>query len=188
MDATLVELESFDERLCFDLRISQFPFLPPPIRVDYFLASQQLSTMAALLETHCPTLKLVARGKVRDIYEVPNHPEALLFVATDRVSAFDVSMLNVSSPHALLLALLLTVRFLNREFPTRANCSRRFPSSSSTSSRTLRQRSTFPITLSPPKSTKCPSKFKSTRRSWTGELSGSSGRRYYRWKLLYEDI
>ncbi|KAI5477794.1 phosphoribosylaminoimidazolesuccinocarboxamide synthase [Pseudohyphozyma bogoriensis] len=48
----------------------------------------------ALVQTDCPTLKLVARGKVRDIYEVPNHPEALLFVATDRVSAFDVIMKN----------------------------------------------------------------------------------------------
>lgn len=50
----------------------------------------------ALLHTHCPTLTLIATGKVRDIYAVPGHPEALLFVATDRVSAFDVSMLNVS--------------------------------------------------------------------------------------------
>jgi phosphoribosylaminoimidazole-succinocarboxamide synthase len=51
----------------------------------------------ALILTDCPTLTLIARGKVRDIYEVPNHPEALLFVATDRVSAFDVGMKNVSS-------------------------------------------------------------------------------------------
>lgn len=51
----------------------------------------------ALLNTDCPTLKLIARGKVRDIYEVPGHAEALLFVATDRVSAFDVIMKNVSS-------------------------------------------------------------------------------------------
>lgn len=51
----------------------------------------------ALLQTDCPTLNLVARGKVRDIYEVPNHPEALLFVATDRVSAFDVIMKNVGA-------------------------------------------------------------------------------------------
>ncbi|KAK4699988.1 phosphoribosylaminoimidazole-succinocarboxamide synthase, partial [Phenoliferia sp. Uapishka_3] len=50
--------------------------------------------MAALTQTDCPTLKLVARGKVRDIYEVPGHADALLFVATDRVSAFDVGMQN----------------------------------------------------------------------------------------------
>jgi len=34
-------------------------------------------------------LPLVARGKVRDIYNLPSHPEALLFIASDRISAFD---------------------------------------------------------------------------------------------------
>lgn len=37
-------------------------------------------------------LPLVARGKVRDIYEVDS--ETLLFVATDRISAYDVIMTN----------------------------------------------------------------------------------------------
>ncbi|MGH7456571.1 MAG: phosphoribosylaminoimidazolesuccinocarboxamide synthase [bacterium] len=37
--------------------------------------------------TDFPTLKLIKRGKVRDIYEVGNY---LLIVATDRLSAFDV--------------------------------------------------------------------------------------------------
>jgi phosphoribosylaminoimidazole-succinocarboxamide synthase len=46
--------------------------------------------MSALLETNCPDLKLVARGKVRDIYDV--NEESLLFVATDRISAYDVIM------------------------------------------------------------------------------------------------
>src|SRR6185312_447657 len=40
----------------------------------------------ALLETNLPTLKLYARGKVRDIYLVGDD---LLFIATDRISAFD---------------------------------------------------------------------------------------------------
>lgn len=40
----------------------------------------------ALLETNFPTLKLHARGKVRDIYIVDDN---LLLVATDRISAFD---------------------------------------------------------------------------------------------------
>lgn len=48
-------------------------------------------TDAALLQTTCPKLKLLARGKVRDIYELE---QGLLFVATDRVSAFDVIMTN----------------------------------------------------------------------------------------------
>ncbi|KAI8365955.1 phosphoribosylaminoimidazole-succinocarboxamide synthase [Radiomyces spectabilis] len=46
----------------------------------------------ALLNSDCPDLKLVARGKVRDLYEVDDN--SLLFVATDRISAFDVIMDN----------------------------------------------------------------------------------------------
>ncbi|KAJ3260121.1 hypothetical protein HK103_001197 [Boothiomyces macroporosus] len=46
--------------------------------------------MSAVLKTDCPDLKLIARGKVRDVYEVDEH--SLLFVATDRISAFDVVM------------------------------------------------------------------------------------------------
>jgi phosphoribosylaminoimidazole-succinocarboxamide synthase len=42
---------------------------------------------SVLTATDFPTLKLVKRGKVRDVYEVGNY---LLIVATDRLSAFDV--------------------------------------------------------------------------------------------------
>ena len=42
--------------------------------------------MPALIETDLSSLTLHARGKVRDLYSVG---EALLFVATDRISAFD---------------------------------------------------------------------------------------------------
>src|SRR5712671_2632853 len=42
-----------------------------------------------VLETTVASLKLRGRGKVRDIYEDPRHPERLLIVATDRISAFD---------------------------------------------------------------------------------------------------
>ena len=48
----------------------------------------------ALTTTHIPELNLVARGKVRDIYAT-NDAEALLFVATDRISAYDVILNNV---------------------------------------------------------------------------------------------
>jgi phosphoribosylaminoimidazole-succinocarboxamide synthase len=41
----------------------------------------------ALLQTDLGSLPLTARGKVRDIYALPN--DELLFVATDRISAFD---------------------------------------------------------------------------------------------------
>ncbi|MFH1824083.1 MAG: phosphoribosylaminoimidazolesuccinocarboxamide synthase [Candidatus Firestonebacteria bacterium] len=40
-----------------------------------------------ILETNIPELKLIKKGKVRDIYEIDND---LLIVATDRISAFDV--------------------------------------------------------------------------------------------------
>ena len=42
---------------------------------------------AALSQTSLPDLKLVKRGKVRDVYAVDD--ERLLIVATDRISAFD---------------------------------------------------------------------------------------------------
>ena len=45
--------------------------------------------MNAITETNFATLKFLKRGKVRDIYDVG---EYLLFVATDRLSAFDVVM------------------------------------------------------------------------------------------------
>lgn len=55
----------------------------------------------ALLETDCPDLNLLARGKVRDVYEVD--AEHLLFVATDRISAFDVIMKNGIPGKGILL-------------------------------------------------------------------------------------
>lgn len=38
-------------------------------------------------------LPLIARGKVRDLYEIDD--KTLLFVASDRISAYDVIMENV---------------------------------------------------------------------------------------------
>jgi phosphoribosylaminoimidazole-succinocarboxamide synthase len=49
------------------------------------MASPQMS--AVIWETNFPGLKLLSRGKVRDLYEVGDD---LLLVATDRLSAFDV--------------------------------------------------------------------------------------------------
>lgn len=45
-----------------------------------------------LLETHLPGWPLAARGKVRDVYTIDD--QTLLFVATDRISAFDCVMPN----------------------------------------------------------------------------------------------
>ncbi|AMD19090.1 HBR189Wp [Eremothecium sinecaudum] len=49
-------------------------------------------------------LPLVARGKVRDIYEVDD--QTLLFVATDRISAYDVIMQNAIPDKGVLLTRL----------------------------------------------------------------------------------
>jgi phosphoribosylaminoimidazole-succinocarboxamide synthase len=48
--------------------------------------------MRTVVESHCPDLNLINRGKVRDIYDVDEGH--LLFVASDRLSAFDVVMSN----------------------------------------------------------------------------------------------
>lgn len=69
-------------------------------------------TSAALTETDCSALQLLARGKVRDIYAVPGHDDALLFVATDRVSAFDVIMKN-GIPNKGKLLTSLSLFFFN---------------------------------------------------------------------------
>src|ERR1017187_10877386 len=49
-----------------------------------------------ILKTHFPELQLRASGKVRDVYQLDN--ERLLFVATDRISAFDY-VLATGIPH-----------------------------------------------------------------------------------------
>ncbi len=46
-----------------------------------------MTSTTPLLRTELGDLPLIARGKVRDIYALS--PETLLFVATDRISAFD---------------------------------------------------------------------------------------------------
>ena len=49
-------------------------------------------TSTPVLYTDFPDLVLKHRGKVRDMYEIPGHPEMLLMVASDRISAYDVVM------------------------------------------------------------------------------------------------
>ncbi|MBO5307975.1 MAG: phosphoribosylaminoimidazolesuccinocarboxamide synthase [Lentisphaeria bacterium] len=51
----------------------------------------QYDANSALINTEIPGLPMINRGKVRDIYDLG---DALLFVATDRLSAFDVVMPN----------------------------------------------------------------------------------------------
>lgn len=49
--------------------------------------------MEALTDSTLDGLKLLSRGKVRDVYETSD-PDALLFVASDRISAYDVILNN----------------------------------------------------------------------------------------------
>ena len=51
---------------------------------------------SALIDSNVPQLKLLSKGKVRDIYATPSS-EHLLFVASDRISAYDVILKNVNS-------------------------------------------------------------------------------------------
>src|SRR5215471_3280816 len=51
---------------------------------------------SVLLRTDFPDLQLKASGKVRDVYNVDEHQ--LLFVASDRISAFDY-ILATGIPH-----------------------------------------------------------------------------------------
>ncbi|NOT18532.1 MAG: phosphoribosylaminoimidazolesuccinocarboxamide synthase [Sulfuriferula sp.] len=55
----------------------------------------------ALLESHIPSLQLLSRGKVRDLYAVDD--ERLLMVATDRLSAFDVILPTPIAGKGLML-------------------------------------------------------------------------------------
>jgi phosphoribosylaminoimidazole-succinocarboxamide synthase len=53
----------------------------------------------ALTTTTLDALPKLAEGKVRDLYEVD--PKTLLFVASDRISAYDVIMENVGPFYAV---------------------------------------------------------------------------------------
>ncbi|KAL9054927.1 MAG: hypothetical protein Q9162_003868 [Coniocarpon cinnabarinum] len=57
------------------------------------------------LRSH-PDLTLIASGKVREIYEMRRNPAHLLFVATDRVSAFDVVLGNPVPNKGAVLTIL----------------------------------------------------------------------------------
>ncbi|KAJ2891456.1 Bifunctional purine biosynthetic protein ade1 [Zalerion maritima] len=55
-----------------------------------------------------PTLSIphLAKGKVRDLFCLPNHPDTLLFVASDRISAYDVVLTNGIPNKGVLLTQL----------------------------------------------------------------------------------
>jgi hypothetical protein len=55
---------------------------------------------AALIDSNIPDLRLLSKGKVRDIYSTSS-TDHLLFVASDRISAYDVILKNVNHPSPL---------------------------------------------------------------------------------------
>lgn len=61
----------------------------------------ELMMTTALLESHIPSLQLLSRGKVRDLYAVDD--QRLLMVATDRLSAFDVILPTPIAGKGLML-------------------------------------------------------------------------------------
>ena len=61
----------------------------------------------AMLTTDFPNLNLVHRGKVRDMYEIPDHEDKLLMVATDRISAYDVVISTIPGKGEVLTKLSL---------------------------------------------------------------------------------
>jgi len=66
--------------------------------------------MEVLMETNLKDLRLLRRGKVRDIYELDDH---LLIVATDRVSAFDV-VLPTGIPEKGKVLMQLSIYWFNQ--------------------------------------------------------------------------
>ncbi|KAG8967840.1 Bifunctional purine biosynthetic protein ade1 [Tulasnella sp. 419] len=66
----------------------------------------------ALIKTDLSTLKLTAQGKVRDIYATED-PSTLLFVATDRISAYDV-VLNNGIPNKGKILTQLSLFWFNK--------------------------------------------------------------------------
>lgn len=62
------------------------------VRADKQKSGSTKTPQKALISTDLPDLKFLAKGKVRDIYEIDE--DKLLFVTTDRISAYDVIMTN----------------------------------------------------------------------------------------------
>ncbi|PFH57715.1 hypothetical protein XA68_14661 [Ophiocordyceps unilateralis] len=60
----------------------------------------------ALTQISLPSLQRVASGKVRDLFALPDAVDTLLFVASDRLSAFDVVMENGIPNKGAILTLI----------------------------------------------------------------------------------
>ena len=60
---------------------------------------------SALIDSDLSDLQLLSKGKVRDIYATSD-PDLLLFVASDRISAYDVILKNVRPVSSIPLSAL----------------------------------------------------------------------------------
>ncbi|KAF3350316.1 hypothetical protein VdG2_02131 [Verticillium dahliae VDG2] len=65
-----------------------------------------MSSSAPLTTLSLPSLERIASGKVRDLFALPDDPTSLLFVATDRISAYDVILQNGIPNKGAVLTLL----------------------------------------------------------------------------------
>jgi hypothetical protein len=72
-----------------------FPLLDPA-RPLYNPLKRKDNMETVMTSTSLESLPKIAEGKVRDLYEVDE--KTLLFVASDRISAYDVIMENVPAP------------------------------------------------------------------------------------------
>ena len=65
--------------------------------------------MSSVMDLELPELSLIAQGKVRNLYEIDE--TTLLFIATDRISAYDVVMANGIPEKGALLTVLSSFWF-----------------------------------------------------------------------------
>jgi hypothetical protein len=78
---------------------ANFQYVEPPVLQTTFQTQQKHPQLtmteadAIVTETSLEALPKIATGKVRDLYEIDS--KTLLFVASDRISAYDVIMDNV---------------------------------------------------------------------------------------------
>jgi len=87
------------------------------------------SIESTLLESSLSNLTLLSRGKVRDVYSTSD-PSTLLFIATDRISAYDIVLNNVRLRTLLLPRLVHHSQFradTSRGFLRKAKSSLRYP-------------------------------------------------------------
>ena len=84
---------------------------------------QVMASTKALTSTplkHHLEVRLIASGKVREIYELKSDPSHFLFVTTDRISAFDVVLASAIPQKGAVLTMLSKFWFelIRRDMPS----------------------------------------------------------------------